>query len=295
MRRAELEAWVLEVLERVEQSKPVEDSRVELKREWPDPERAARRIAGHANAARGEPVLWIVGADEQAQCVTGAPREELANWWPRVEHCFESVAPSLTDLGVPHGDRVVVALLFDTTRAPYVIRVVGGTPEYEVPWREATRVRSARREDLLRLLLPATRAPGVEVLSARLTRGSRAAESTLLVTLYVVPRTRDRVCFPFHRSGARVWSRGSVVPATGIEMHPEQGKRGRALGAITGGPSELLVDGPGTVFFKATLPEWPAERTILHAALELGTTDELPPVRVEFELVPRGAEWSLGG
>jgi hypothetical protein len=54
MRRAELEAWVLEVLERVEQGKPVEDSRVELKREWPDPERAARRIAGHANAARGE-------------------------------------------------------------------------------------------------------------------------------------------------------------------------------------------------------------------------------------------------
>jgi hypothetical protein len=295
MRRAELEAWVLEVLERVEQGKPVEDSRVELKREWPDPERAARRIAGHANAARGEPILWIIGADEQGERVTGAPREELANWWPRVEHGFESVAPSLTDLSVPRGDRVVVALLFDTTRAPYVIRVLGGTPEYEVPWREATRVRSARREDLLRLLLPATRAPTVEVLSARLTRASRAGASTLLVTLYVVPRTRERVCFPFHRSGARVWNRGRVVSATGLEMHPDLGKRGRASSVNTAGPSELLVDGPGTVFFKASLPEWSAEHEVLHAALELGTTDDLPPVRVEFELVPQGAEWSLGG
>lgn len=65
MRSAEIERWALEIARRVENQQPVEDSRVELKRAWPtNYANAARRIAGHANAARGEAVLWLIGIDE---------------------------------------------------------------------------------------------------------------------------------------------------------------------------------------------------------------------------------------
>jgi hypothetical protein len=43
----------------------IEDDRVELKADWPDAEKAARRVAGHANASGGGSVLWIIGLDEQ--------------------------------------------------------------------------------------------------------------------------------------------------------------------------------------------------------------------------------------
>ena len=45
------------------------------------PALAARKIAGHANAARGEPILWIIGLDEDDHQVTGASDVELADWW----------------------------------------------------------------------------------------------------------------------------------------------------------------------------------------------------------------------
>ena len=66
MRNTDIERWALQVIDRVERQQPVEDSRVELKREWPtSPWSTARRIAGHANAARVEPILWIIGVDEE--------------------------------------------------------------------------------------------------------------------------------------------------------------------------------------------------------------------------------------
>jgi hypothetical protein len=51
---ARVEAWALGIVSRVKSSQKVEDSRVELKREWPVPEKGARRLAAHANAALGE-------------------------------------------------------------------------------------------------------------------------------------------------------------------------------------------------------------------------------------------------
>lgn len=49
MRKTDIEFWALSIIERVEKGQPVEDSRVELKGDWIDPKKAARRIAGHAN------------------------------------------------------------------------------------------------------------------------------------------------------------------------------------------------------------------------------------------------------
>ena len=64
MRNEQLEAWVLSFVDHVIAGRRIEDSRVELKADWPKPKSAARRIAGHANAADSDSILWIIGLAE---------------------------------------------------------------------------------------------------------------------------------------------------------------------------------------------------------------------------------------
>lgn len=123
MRPTEIEGWALRIIEQVEKSQPVEDFRVELKADWiADPNKTARRIAGHANAARGVSILWLIGVDE-TNGVVGADPTELANWFPAVEAEFDGIAPELTDLNVPTDNgKSVVALFFETDRAPFLVK-----------------------------------------------------------------------------------------------------------------------------------------------------------------------------
>lgn len=165
-----IESWVLRIVDQVSRDQHCEDSLVELKREWPSPQSAARILAGHANAAHGQKILWIVGLDEKAGAV-GAPPNELADWFSAVRGCFESTAPVVQDLNVPVGVKTLVALVFDTDRAPFVVRNPvfgqsgGGAVEREVPWREGRKTLSARREHLLRLLAPVSELPDAECMS----------------------------------------------------------------------------------------------------------------------------------
>ena len=78
MKKQDIEFKVLDIIDRLEKGQPIEDDTVELKAEWPkDHFRAARRIAAHANSARGEPLLWLIGIDEKAG-VVGADFEGLS-------------------------------------------------------------------------------------------------------------------------------------------------------------------------------------------------------------------------
>jgi len=168
MKPSDIETWTRSVISRVEKGQPVEDARVELKREWPDdPADMARRIAGHANAARGAPILWVIGVDQKGKAVPGVPDSDTAQWWPQVQRWFDGVAPRLVDLAVPHDSVTVVALLFETDRAPFVVKnPAGGKIGFEVPWREATSIRSARRDDLVGRTLGPKRRVGVLVIAA---------------------------------------------------------------------------------------------------------------------------------
>jgi hypothetical protein len=58
-----LEAWAQEVVEKVAKKSLVEDDFIEFKRTWIKPHKAARRIAAHANVARGQDILWLIGVD----------------------------------------------------------------------------------------------------------------------------------------------------------------------------------------------------------------------------------------
>jgi hypothetical protein len=296
MKAYEIEAWALRVIDAVKRGERVEDHRVELKAKWTDPVRAARQLAGHANSAAGDRLLWLIGVDE-ASGVVGAAPVELANWYPKVEACFAGGAPTIQDVNVVTDAKTIVALLFETDRAPFVVRnpefgkPSAGNVELEVPWREASRTRSARREDLIRILAPLTRIPDVEVIRAILMLAERPLADEddpgpppsgpptayLEFDLYFVPRTGDPLVIPFHHCKAsalldggrtlidfpkiQLWSRESnPSDAVAIRSRPDPL-------TIQGTPSELIIRGPG--------------KAALHAETKL---DSVPQVSGEADI-----------
>lgn len=158
MNRMQLEGLVHEIADRVKAGGVVEDSHVELKGPWiTDHAKAARQLAGHCNAALGDHAIWIFGIDEHAG-VVGCVAEDMADWWARVRKWFDGTAPHLLiDRAVPIEGKTTVALVFSTDDAPFVVEnplfgSTKGVSKFEVPWREGTAVRAARRADLVRLL-----------------------------------------------------------------------------------------------------------------------------------------------
>ena len=112
---------------------------------------------------------------------------------------------------------LVVAALFDTDRAPYVIRK---GEFFEVPWREGAHVRSARRADLLRILVPLAKHPKVDVRVVQISNAAYGLVPTLRkecqIGLYVVaPVTGQPTMLPLHRCSARV--RGDNGPWLELE------------------------------------------------------------------------------
>ncbi len=212
MRPAELEARVLEILDRVEKGVPLEDTRDECKTNWPaGDEKTARQLAGHANAARGEHILWLFGVDEKARRVPGISSTEFSDWYAGLKKHFEEAwapDPEL-NINVPWKGMIVVAVLFETNRAPYVVKnPQGGQIQFEVPWREGNSTQTARRRDLLHLLVPLQKMPEFELISARLDvwkrmegqHGDWAVRFDLALGLYVLPRDSSRISIPGHRS-----------------------------------------------------------------------------------------------
>jgi hypothetical protein len=224
MKPIEIESWALRNLERVENHLPVEDLRVELKADWPDAAKTARRLAGHANAARGENILWIIGADEKTGMVTGANYQDLAGWIPQVKACFESEFPAVQDLHVTTSKGMnVAALCFDTSRFPYVVKnpafgkTAGEGVQFEVPWREGTAIRTASRSDLVLMLSPLIKAPKIQILRGEVrffvSSPDNAGHSYLqfLLIYYVVPLDSASITFPFHKCSAVLLNGDEVV------------------------------------------------------------------------------------
>jgi hypothetical protein len=224
MKANETESWALRILGRVEKKQPIEDSRVELKVEWPaDFGKAARQIGGHANAANCEPILWLIGVDERAGKVVGANHQELSNWFSQLKGWFDGLAPDLVDVNVPHGGVTVSALCFDTSRRPYVVQnpAFGKTPgegvRFEVPWREGASTRSATRSELIMMLNPFVKLPKIEILRAEMRHftprpsdsGNRYLEFKLVC--YVTPLADGLITFPFHKCSAVLVAGAEIV------------------------------------------------------------------------------------
>lgn len=211
MNRQQLEIRVLAAVERLRNGQPVEDDLIEIKRGWPDTSRA-RQLAGAANRARGDDLIYIVGLDDDG-AASPLDSTDPADWWARMRARFdEGIAPELVaHVTVALGeDEAVVALAFATDQAPYVVKTsTGGAQQLEVPIRDATGTRSASRSALLRMLAPQLGLPTVILLEADLSQ-NRTVDSTggterdvdvffrLELVLYVQPQFNSPTMLPEH-------------------------------------------------------------------------------------------------
>lgn len=273
MNSRQIENWALRVIDCVKSGQPNEDCLVELKRDWISPDKAARRIAGHANESRGENILWLIGIDEK-QGVIGVNFIDFAEWYSKVESFFNDLAPRIIPLNIPIDGKTVVALLFETDRSPFVVKnpvfglAGGGAVELEVPWREKTSVRSAQRSDLIRLLTPLAILPEIEVLEGKLSANVEGEDSVgnyvmdelrLALDLYIVPKDKNPLVIPFHRCRALFeipeiptieswWMKlyaASGLYYTGARHEPPSSN-------IKTTSYETIIDGPGKLSLEAS-------------------------------------------
>ena len=270
MRPYEIENWARQAIRRVTAGGQQEDSLVELKAEWPKPRWTARQLAGHANAAAGAPILWLIGVDQE-DGVAGCENIEIGDWYNQVKAEFDGgVAPAL--IGHPtfeHDGKFIVPLLFTTDRPPYVVKnpardmPKAGPFSLDVPWREGTNVRSAGRAELLRMLTSAPTLPSIELLCGQVVitpafqDGKHKVEPdgwivSIEVELYVTPRGEESVVIPYHRAMTKLRPRagGAPVVITGGYMKAGAWRRVHELNeeaslTITATKDELIIKGPG--------------------------------------------------
>jgi len=280
MTPAELEVRVRDMVEQVQAQRLPEDDFVELKADWIEPPRAARRLAAHANTARGEPILWLIGLDEK-KGVVATTRQEPSEWLSQVEKFFDGPAPRLVMHRIlPFNSGSVTALLFATDEGPYVVTdgVSGkaGTFSREVPWRDGVRTRSAHRADLLRLLVPLQRLPLLDVVGGHVrvwreqdggrkraarVPGTDEAHNILYrieLGVFVTPWNLKRICFPYHQVRVEIEAPVAIALDNEVELRAERSETSSA------GPMQTTLSGAGVLVVRGAAlgPDIASEATL---------------------------------
>ena len=268
---------MLEIVTRVVGGGRAEDDSVECKAQWPtDADKAARRIAAISNTARGDEAMWLVGLDENGHRVEPLDQTDPANWWSAVESKFaDGIAPGIRIMNVPTEHGLVVCLHYETDRAPYVVNLnpnkFGGLTR-EVPWRDGTRTRTAKRHELLSMMSAATAAPELEVLKCGLTFRQGATQfnirdgsvlsdvgdkRVLYLNMDLFVDSESRVLLPRHRWSVQFSTGGSArFPASKLSFQRFKDGfattvRGEVAYGIDVRDAGILVTGPDMLKLRA--------------------------------------------
>ncbi len=323
MKPNQIEARVLRILDQVADAVSLEDQYVELKREIPtDLHKFARQIAALCNSSRGQDVLVLLGVDENNGAV-GCEPPDFQEWWAQVARHFCDCTPEMYHCVVQSGNSVVVAIHLKSDRAPYLVRTLdGGRVESEIPWREGTRTRTARRHEILRILDDSVMRPVLQVQQARFVAdqsrnqvdGKKAIDGSqnqilslsIEVDLYVIPSRRsDFIVFPLHLasvdiSGAEqpeiLWqSKGPFqlsylgprrrTFSSGEEpIFPVDTRQSRTIDSTT---SEAIVSGPGLMIAKihfGVVKHHPPDKSVsVSGVIHLESAPDCFEYRLPFE------------
>ncbi|MFC9335774.1 hypothetical protein [Arthrobacter sp. NPDC057009] len=293
MQSTELEMRVLSAIDAIHAHRAGEDDLVEFKAEWPAAvkEKFVRQLAGSLNRAAGEPVILIIGIDEK----TGKHRPwtalEMSNWWPSVQSHFDQAMPELLrDRTIEVEGGKVRALAISSERAPYVLKLANGSSSREIPIREGTGTRSAARDEILRMFVPAVQIPNVDVLRIGVTWTEMYPDpnpdSDFNGGMYFkgyadifVEHTFNRpsVMLPRHRISGEI----SPIAETVHLTSPSRGIPEQTLGLGHAGVVEredgFIVNGPGTlrVRFQSNFVDWESNKHLLDSEF-LNLSIDLP-------------------
>ncbi|MDJ0579517.1 hypothetical protein [Crocosphaera sp.] len=339
MNAKRLEIWALNVIDLVKSGKTNEDDLVEFKTELPelpkknrknDPKineenakakkelsEIARRIAGHANAARGEDILWLIGINEKSETnkIPGFNNNiEFANWYPYIQKYFIELAPKLTIVNVPIDEKVILALGFETDRSPFVVKNQKDSNFCEVPWREESRTRSARRSDLILLLSPIEKLPDIEIVNKEI-KIKRAGKNkkdqygnynvdnmvdviSVEFELYITPKYESIFAIPFHRfqgtASIQKLNKEQNIDSNSMSIESKGGRKYPCIDGIViqnltmkCSANEMIINGPGMVTLSACLLPFDLKKSAnydVDIEIKLFTTISDHPVIVKTTL-----------
>ncbi len=300
MRSHEIESWAYDIIERVQKHQPIEDSRVELKSEWIDATKAARQIAGHANASHGEPILWLIGIDEKKGTILSVNFIDFASWYNKVKAEFDELAPEPISINIPTNGETVTALCFETGRAPYVVKnPQGGTIQREVPWREATGIKSATRSQLLRLLSPLQKQPKLEVIACYLkventTNGLRLRAD---ISIFLTQPAEQEAVIPRHKC----WIKFNLLDIGDLKSLPNFQFKGDGSTNVQTTQNAVSIRGAGLfeIRYENYFPEKVESNIVFdrNARIELSlySVHIERSIKLNITLLPgRKGEWSKG-
>lgn len=314
MRAIDLEARVITAVDQIRSGQQVEHDFIECKRSWPQEDKA-RQLAGSLNRAAGDPVIYIIGIDEKTGDVYDVSGTDVLNWWAQIVTKFDHTPPEMArhiTVPVGEGGEYVVAVAFASDRAPYVVKTGQANPSLEVPMREGTGTRSARRDELLRILIPSVKLPHVVVLNSRLSArhfpareksddvfNIPASEERIScaghVKLYFEHNGRELVTLPAHgmRGTATVGGTTFEVRLAPNAYHSEDQKLRPQFGVIRTAEA-VVVTGPSAAALDLNIVGMqPGDRTLLGQAeevridLELDVLDAVGPLRVGLSMPRR--------
>jgi hypothetical protein len=198
---------------------------------------------------------------------------------------------------------VIVAVQFLCDRAPYVVRTKQSPVEFEVPLREGTRTRTARRDELLQIIGPVVEIPRLEPLEAHLAAvdvnadegGAPEVVISGTVRLFAVYAGVQPQFLPSHEMGARFGANG--LSSAQMVVQPLVGE---TAAATPSGPlasrDGVSISGPGTFEVKVEFRTAHARAALLTtrrngwAKLEMrfGVLGAHIPAHCEIDLAPAG-------
>jgi hypothetical protein len=322
----QFDVWVEERVSRILAKQPDEDSIIDVKRAWKDAEKAGRQLAGHANAARGTAIVWLIGL-QGSEGLVGATTHEVSNWYAQVRSQMDGgITPRLVlNRNVPYEDKTIVALLFETTEWPYVVKVggdhLGGGDKitFETPWRQANSVRSASRSEPLKMLAPLQNIPRFTPVSgyANVQLFSNAGQQPeirwyIRLLLYCEFSPGGIATVPYYRCTASIQVTGRMEPVDCTDIQLSLGGH-NAIGlpaieslTIHHTTHDLTIQGPGMVYFIAwaTSPgREPADlQHVLDITIHLAVVGSDQPALVRVSLDPEStrnanyiAHWKVRG
>jgi hypothetical protein len=230
------------------------------------------------NAARGSDVVWLVGLNENQHKIEDLGDEvDPAHWWAQTRRHFDQVPPDLRlSLAVPFGDRIIVALLFATDRAPHVHNTgKSGGVEREVPWRAKETTRTAKRHELELILAPVALVHDVEILNmgAIGKYAKRGSDPGRVFTIEVEadvlfnPPTQDRTSLPLTKDigdTVELYADPTGQPFYSVKLNGRSVGRQDYPGDVARVDKGLQNSGPGSGSISLITPQggrdWGPER-----------------------------------